>query len=72
MITMARILFGGFLSFFQTWTLLRFLQLGFALFCLGDFFFFSGQSVVLVLGMVILAQALFNWQLGCAAGSCRK
>jgi len=69
---MARILFGSIASVFQSWTLLRFLQLGFALFCLGDFFFFSGQSVVLVLGMVILAQALFNWQLGCATGICRR
>ena len=69
---MARILFGGIASVFQSWSLLRFLQLGFGLFCLGDFFFFSGQTVVLILGVVVLAQALFNWQLGCAAGSCRR
>jgi len=69
---MARILFSSITTMFQAWSLPRLLQLGFALFCLGDFFFFSGQTVVLIFGLIVLAQAVFNWQLGCATGSCKR
>lgn len=57
-------------AYLRRWSVLRLLQFAFGLFCLGDFFFFSGQTVVLLLGLVVLAQAVFNWQLGCANGSC--
>lgn len=57
-------------AYLRRLSFLRVLQLTFGLFCLGDFFFFSGQAVVLILGLVVLSQALFNWQLGCANGSC--
>lgn len=57
-------------GYFRRFSVLRLLQMAFALFCLGDFFFYSGQYVVLFLGLVVLAQAVFNWQLGCANGSC--
>ena len=54
----------------KNWTLIRKLQLGMGLFCLGDFLFFSQEGTVLVLGIVLLAQAITNFQLGCASGAC--
>jgi len=59
-------------SLFHRFSLIQLLQLAMGLFCLGDFFFYSGQWVVLLLGVVLLAQAIFNKQLGCASGACAR
>jgi len=59
-------------SLFNGLSFIQILQLAMGLFCLGDFFFYSGQGVVLVLGIVLLAQAVFNKQLGCASGACAR
>lgn len=56
----------------KNWALIRKLQLGMGLFCLGDFLFFSQEGTVLVLGMVLLSQAITNFQLGCASGTCAR
>ncbi|MCB0572057.1 MAG: hypothetical protein KDC66_19965 [Phaeodactylibacter sp.] len=55
----------------QRWHTVRILQLIFGFFCLGDFLFFSHEWAVLALGAVMLAQGIFDWQLGCAGGKCR-
>ncbi len=52
----------------QSWHTVRLLQLAFGLFCMGDFFFYSGEWAVLALGGFVLLQGIFDWQLGCAAG----
>ena len=55
----------------KNWHLVRILQLLFGLFCLGDYLFFSQEGTVLALGIILLFQAVTDWQLGCVSGRCR-
>lgn len=55
----------------KNWTLIRKLQLGMGLFCLGDFLFYSQEGAVLLLGAILLVQAITDFQLGCTSAACR-
>ena len=52
----------------KNWSLIRKLQLGMGLFCLGDFIFSSQGGAVLAMGLILILQAIADLQLGCATG----
>ncbi len=54
-----------------SWTLLRKLQMGVGLFALGNYFWDGTDLAVLLFGLILVAQAVFNLQLGCASGQCQ-
>ena len=56
----------------QRWHTVRLLQLAFGAFCLGDFLFYSHEWAVFALGAIMLAQGVFDWQMGCVGRSCRR
>lgn len=52
------------------WSLTRWLQAVLALFCFGYFYEQPSEWITLIMGLALSVQAVFNVQLGCAAGAC--
>ena len=56
----------------SSWSLIRTLQLALGLFCFGYFYQHPMEWITLIIGLALSIQAIFNIQMGCASGACRR